>query len=86
MFAKFASHSVHDEELGWLDACKDFVEAADNECGFQVETELKGYWFDTVIDIQMSMMAQWNTSTEVDFSKCCETLYECIGSWETILR
>jgi hypothetical protein len=34
MFAKFASRGVHDEELGWLDACKDFVEAADNECGF----------------------------------------------------
>lgn len=57
---------------------------------FQVETELKGCWFDTVIDIQLTTMAQLNTSTEGEFSKCCETLYECcnkcIGSWETILR
>jgi hypothetical protein len=51
--------------------------------------KLKGCWFDTVTDIQMSMMAQLNTSTEGEFFKCYESLYECcnkcIGLWETIL-
>jgi hypothetical protein len=52
LFVKSALCGVHDAELRWLDACKDFVEADDTECGFPS-------WNWKVADLTQALTLRW---------------------------